>query len=48
VENGGIAPRILNLGSRWILVISFTPSRFFTPSEEKKSFSPTANQTTVV
>jgi hypothetical protein len=26
--SGGIAPRILNLGTRWKRVVSFTPSRF--------------------
>jgi hypothetical protein len=31
-RSGGIAPRILDLGSRWRWVVSFTPGRF-TPRE---------------
>jgi len=33
VESGGIAPRILNLGTRWRWVVSFTPHSPYPPGE---------------
>jgi hypothetical protein len=32
--SGGIAPRILDLGTRWRLVVSFTPLPLFAPGKE--------------
>jgi len=32
-KEGGIAPRILDLGTRWRWVVSFTPHQYYTLSD---------------